>query len=208
MINYSQWHVAPAWNPPKIAHIVFTSHLRSHTLCQKALYCQEPSYQADVLKAASYITDGVLTVISWIADHVGKRTVTDFMLHYVHRRLVFLTSGEVWAHPALRTSTATTSLPEGRRTHHCHRSPFRYVGFFLLLNAYKNAQQPCRLSFGNITVSAALPCRMSAASWFHLKMLPSFDCHTLERCSTPTPPFLSVAYICMITITKILLITV
>lgn len=51
------------------------------------------------------------------------------MLHYVHRRLVFLTSGEVWADPALRTSTATTSLPEGRRTHHSHRSPFRYVLF-------------------------------------------------------------------------------
>lgn len=38
---------------------------------------------------------------------------------------------------------------------------------------------------------------MSAASRFNPKMLPSFDCHTLERC-TPTLHFLPEMYTCMI----------
>lgn len=44
-------------------------------------------------------------------------------------RLVFLTSG---AHPALRTSSATTFHPEGNRAPHSHRSPFRYVPFHFI----------------------------------------------------------------------------
>lgn len=121
------------------------------------------------------------------------------MLHYVHRRLVFLTSGEVGADPAVRTSTATTSLPpEGRRAHHSYRSPFRYV--FFQLHRHWCALLTVCFSLNNQTWGAfvALSCRISAASRFNQKMLlPSFDCHTLGRCSTvrtPISPVRSVAY--------------
>lgn len=66
-------------------------------------------------KNSSAVTDSRSTVIRGIADRVVEGTDSDFMVHYVHRRLAFLTSGEVGADPALRTSTASTLAPRGKK---------------------------------------------------------------------------------------------
>lgn len=119
--------------------------------------------------------------------------MSDFLLHYVHRRLVFLTSGEVWADPALRTATATTSLPEGRRTHHSHRSTFRYVVFTLTQHhlSYTSFSSLVKAFF------CAPGCRMSAASWFNPQMLPltAVPLSAAVRFAHPHRLLFSIAYL-------------
>lgn len=140
--------------------------------------------KADVPKSCSPVTDGGSAIRRRIAHHV-KGTVRGFMQHIRPETSAIL---DVRIVGAVRTSAAITSLPEGRRRNHSHDSPFRYVFLLALYHSPKFIIDPLRFSFVGRTWETlrAPPCRMSAALRFNPNMRSSFDCRTLERCSTPT----------------------
>lgn len=128
VINYSQWHVMPVLKKKPLKLSACRAYSKSVTNCAAGA-CRGGNNKRRC-------TEKLFTWNRrWLdyrkvnrTSRCQKRAESDFLLHYVHRRLLPLTSGEVWAaDSALRTSPAIASLPEGRRTRHSYRSPFRYV---------------------------------------------------------------------------------